>query len=118
MLAETTIGQERRLLDFESVRDQLKEQINSLTSALSALQQDKSGLGERNTTLRAELAALGELKRALQQEQDQLNAAYEQASGEVTTLQAGRSDLQIQIVTLRNELQLLREIYSELTQAA
>ena len=50
VLAETTIGQERRLLDFESVRDQLKAQIKSLTNALSVLQQDKSGLGERNTT--------------------------------------------------------------------
>ena len=75
-------------------------------------------MGEHNTTLRAELAALGELKRALQQEHDQLNAAYEQASGEVTTLQAGRTDLQIQIVKLRNELQSLREDYAELTQAA
>ena len=117
VLTETVVGQGRRLLDIEAVREQLKEQIKRLTTSLSALQKDKAGLAEHNTTLRTELAALGELKRALQHEHDQLRSAYEEASSETTSLQSARSDLQIEIVKLSNKIQSLRDAYAELTQA-
>ena len=142
VLTETVVGQGRRLLDIEAVREQLKEQIKRLTASLSALQKDKAGLAERNTTLRTELAVLGELKRALQHEHDQLRSAYEEASsentllreassegtsgllsklneatGKITTLEDARSNQRSEIVKLRNEIQSLRDAYAELTQA-
>jgi len=36
VLTETVVGQGRRLLDIEAVREQLKEQIKRLTASLSA----------------------------------------------------------------------------------
>ena len=81
---------------------------------MAELQKDRTGLSEQNATLRTELSMLGDLKRVLQLEHDQLKLDYKTASSETTSLQSARSDLQIEIVKLNKTIEGLQLEYDEL----
>jgi hypothetical protein len=99
-LATTQAQQQQQLLELESVRVGLSDDLNRLQGVLAALQLEKTALATRSQSQAETLASLSQSEQATAQERDALAL-------QVTSMGVASKALRTELVALRNELENL-----------
>ncbi|MDP6531771.1 MAG: hypothetical protein QF375_07775 [Arenicellales bacterium] len=99
-LATTQAQQQQQLLELESVRVGLSDDLNRLQGVLAALQLEKTALATRSQSQAEALASLGQSEQAAAQERDALAL-------QVTSMGVASKALRTELVALRNEMENL-----------
>ena len=99
-LATTQAQQQQQLLELESVRVGLSDDLNRLQGTLAALQLEKTALVTRSQSQAETLASLSQSEQAAAQERDALAL-------QVTSMGVASKALRTELVALRNEMESL-----------
>ncbi|MDP7489686.1 MAG: hypothetical protein QGG10_04155 [Arenicellales bacterium] len=99
-LATTQAQQQQQLLELESVRVGLSDDLNRLQGVLAALQLEKTALATRSQSQAETLASLSQSEQAAAQERDALAL-------QVTSMGVASKALRTELVALRNEMESL-----------
>ncbi len=99
-LAITQAQQQQQLLELESVRVGLSDDLNRLQGVLAALQLEKTALATRSQSQAETLASLSQSEQAAAQERDALAL-------QVTSMGVASKALRTELVALRNEMESL-----------
>ncbi len=99
-LATTQAQQQQQLLELESVRVGLSDDLSRLQGTLAALQLEKTALVTRSQSQAETLASLSQSEQAAAQERDALAL-------QVTSMGVASKALRTELVALRNEMESL-----------
>ncbi len=99
-LATAQAQQQQQLLELESVRVGLSDDLNRLQGTLAALQLEKTALVTRSQSQAETLASLSQSEQAAAQERDALAL-------QVTSMGVASKALRTELVALRNEMESL-----------